>query len=722
MLAAMLTPATLAYAGNQALRGGLTVNLDVTSSDTAVGTITTSPVEFAGGAFSAFTASNPAASGTSTIALGTPAGFSTPNNFQQITATVTAPNISFSNVTVGRDLQVAVSVTLDSAPPSPVDVTIQSNAAGTVTVSNDAALAGTDTIVFEGVSSTFVGTIYVQGRAIGSTTVTAQAEGYNPRSASVQVQPSGFILNTSSFTTNTFQANTSIQVLPAILNPTTLQYAGNQPVRGGLTVNVPVTSSDDNVGVITTSPLAIGPNSFSGSTAFDPKAAGEALITVGVPTGFQQPANFTQITATVTAPSINIGNFTIGRDLQVQTSVSLAATPPSPVTVTVRTNAPGVATISQAGNLEGGQTIVFTNVTTANVGTIFIQGRSLGTTTITAEAAGYNDGTGNVTVNPSGFIFNTSSFTTNLFAGNSALTILPSVLDANLNYAGNQAVRGGLTVNVPLVVANPSVGVLTANPVAVGANSFSGATAFDPVGIGSTQITLGTPAGFSTPGNFQVITATVQAPAIFIGNVTVGKDLQEQRSVTLESAPPSPVTVTVRTGSALVATISENAALAGGDTITFTNVTGTFVGTISVQGRSVGTTSLTAEATGYAPSTNTVTVDPSGFLTFTGDFTTTAGAGNTNVAVFPVRLDPVTLNYASNQSVRGGLTVDVPVTSSNTNVGTITNGLLSFQAGMFSANTAFDPNAPGITTITVGVPTGFSMPSNFRQITATVGQ
>jgi hypothetical protein len=34
-------------------------------------------------------------------------------------------------------------------------------------------------------------------------------------------------------------------------------------------------------------------------------------------------------------------------------------------------------------------------------------------------------------------------------------------------------------------------------------------TAFDPLSPGATNISIGTPAGFSTPSNYQQITATV---------------------------------------------------------------------------------------------------------------------------------------------------------------------------------------------------------------------
>jgi hypothetical protein len=488
-------------------------------------------------------------------------------------------------------------------------------------------------------------------------------------------------------------------------------------------VNVPVTSDDENVGQILQSPLTFGPGQSAASTQFDPRASGTAIILAGVPAGFDTPTTFRQITATVTAPGINIGSFTIGRDLQVQATITLDVAPPSPVTVTVRSNATSVATITQNGTVEGGQAIVFPNVTTTTVGTIFVQGRAFGSTTLTADAAGYDDGSGSVTVEPSGFIINSpGNFTTNTFAANTNVQVTPARLSpTTLNWAGNQPLRGGLSVQVPVTVGDPEVGIITASPVTIGPGASSANTTFDPVGIGATTISVGTPAGFSTSSSFRQITATVTAPGINISNALVGKDLQVAISISLDAAPPTPTTFTVRTSATAVTTVSGDQLLEGGETVTFTNVTSTNVGTIYVQGRSIGAANLVAEGAGYATATTTVDVEPSGFIINSpGSFTTSSGAANTAIQITPARLNPVTLNWAGNQAVRGGLTVNVPVTSSNPAIGTLTPGTLVFGPSATFANTSFDPLAPGATTVSVGAPSGFSTPSNFRQITVTV--
>ena len=310
------------------------------------------------------------------------------------------------------------------------------------------------------------------------------------------------------------------------------------------------------------------------------------------------------------------------------------------------------------------------------------------------------------------------------FAANTPIQIASARLDpTTLNWAANQPLRGGLSVQAPVSVGDPDVGVITVSPVTIGPGVGTANTAFDPVGIGTTPISVGTPSGFSTSSTFAQITATVTAPGISISNVTVGRDLQVAVSLSLAAAPPTPTTFTVRTSAPAVTTVSDNPLLEGGETVTFTDVTSTNVGTIYVQGRSIGSADLIAEGTGYATATSTATVEPSGFIINSpGNFGTSAGAANTSIQITPARLNPVTLNWAANQAIRGGLTVEVPVTSSNPAVGTITIGTLGLGPAATSATTAFDPLAPGVATISVGVPAGFSTPGNFRQITATVGQ
>jgi hypothetical protein len=283
-------------------------------------------------------------------------------------------------------------------------------------------------------------------------------------------------------------------------------------------------------------------------------------------------------------------------------------------------------------------------------------------------------------------------------------------------------VRGGLTVSVAVANSDTNVGNVVGSPapIAAGTTTTSG-LAFHPKAAGTATLTITAPTGFVTPSNFQQVTAAVTAPSISISDVTVGKDLQTLLTISLQAAPPAPVTVTVTSADAAIASITANGTVAGGNVVTFTNVTTTTVGTLVVQGRSLGAVTLTAQAAGYTDGTSDVTVDPSGFFLNTGDFSVSASAANRQLNIGVGRLNPTTLNFVQSQALRGGLSIDVTITSSNGSVGTITGSPVRFNSGDSSnTSSAFDPSASGTATISVTPPTGFSSPSNFRQITATV--
>ena len=222
------------------------MNVPVTSSDTNVGTIVGSPAVFNAG--DAVRISRPPSirwrwARPRSASRRRPAS-STPSNFQSIAATVNSPNITIASATVGRDLQEGVSISLQSAPPSPVTVTVTSNNGAIATITKDGTVAGGTSLTFTNVTSTTVGTIFVQGRGLGNTTITVTAPGYVNGVSNVTVDPSGFILNMSNFTTTAVAANTTLRVDAALLNPGTLNYQQSQALRGGLTVNVAVTSSE----------------------------------------------------------------------------------------------------------------------------------------------------------------------------------------------------------------------------------------------------------------------------------------------------------------------------------------------------------------------------------------------------------------------------------------------------------------------------------------------
>ena len=199
-----------------------------------------------------------------------------------------------------------------------------------------------------------------------------------------------------------------------------------------------------------------------------------------------------------------------------------------PVTVTITSNDTSIATVSKSATTFGQPSVTFTNVTTASVGTIYVQGQTLGTTTLTATASGYNTGTGGVTVNPSGFVINPSqgNISTTPTSSATAVTLEPAILTPGiLTFAGAAELNPSIgPFNIGITSTNTAAGNITTSPVVFHGGDTSDSTTFQPAAAGTTNLVLGAqPAGFSTPTQYQQITANVVAAlGASIGNTTTG--------------------------------------------------------------------------------------------------------------------------------------------------------------------------------------------------------
>ena len=136
----------------------------------------------------------------------------------------------------------------------------------------------------------------------------------------------------------------------------------------------------------------------------------------------------------------------------------------------------------------------------------------------------------------------------------------------------------------------------------------------------------------------------VAALGASIGGTTTGVNLETPVNVELGTAPGSPgiavtVTLTNGTGTAVISNASSVAGVAGAP-VMFSNVTGTNVGTVWVQGLSTGTATLTVTAPGYTAGMGTVTIDPSGFIINSGNISTTTFSTPTTIDLQPAILNP----------------------------------------------------------------------------------
>ena len=725
---AYVDPVTHNFAGNQSIRGGLgTQTIQLKNSTTTVGTISKSSVTLKAGDASTTFTFHPLATGTTDLTATQPTGFVLPSNFPAMHVTVGQPTITMSSVNVGKDLQASDTVYLSAPAPSVtdapplggVDVTVTSADPSKVLLATSATAAGTPSItVHVNAGTQGLPVFYVQALAnSGTVTLTATAAGFDNGTTTVGLQPSGFLISSGAINSGS-TGDTTVTLSSAMLQPGTLAPSGfTQRVRpGAAPVNVTTNSSNTAVGTIT-SPVVFNTGASTATATFHPVSAGTTTVSIQTPTGFSTPSQFQSVLATVGLPGMTTNTaINVGKDLQVSNLVTLNAAPSSAVAVTITSNSPAVATVTSDPTVTGSGSVSFNNIT-ASTPSFYIQGRSIGATTLTVSAPGYADATIHVTVGPSGFVMDTTSFRTTAGA-DTTVSVAPAVLDSSsLNFVALQALRGGLTAQVSMTSGTPSIGTIT-SPINFNGNQAVGTATFHALTDGSTNLVVGVPAGFSAPTTFSNITASVGLPGLATNTVmTIGKDLEAFNQITLGETPSTAVSVTITANNPSIATVSSDPTMAGSTGVTFNSITST-TPAFYIQGLATGTATFTVSATGYNSATINVTVNPSGFTIATSSFATSVAA-DTNVTIAAGLLDPANLSLSVLQPVRGGLTLSVPVTSSSTGTGTVTSPV-SFTGGQGTGTSTFHAVAVGSSTITVGVPAGFSTPSTNTSITATV--
>ena len=291
----------------QAIGGGKSVSVNITSSSPGIGTVIPSSVSIAAGSSTGITQFQPASAGSTNLSVNTPTGFSPPAQYTSVTATVTTPGMSLtSGDTIGQNLQDQGLVGLGQEPFSNIRVTLTSNNPSLLLLSATANGTGSASITVTVPAGTLTATYYL--RAIGNSgtaTYTATAPGYASRTATVFLAPSGIVLASPyglGFTTLPFSiavANgpTPFTLYTAQLNPDN-SVGIIQELAGGNSISVSLSSSNAGAGTIS-SPVTIAGGATSATATFTPIKAGSTLITVAVPTGFTAPSNDTTVSVTV---------------------------------------------------------------------------------------------------------------------------------------------------------------------------------------------------------------------------------------------------------------------------------------------------------------------------------------------------------------------------------------------------------------------------------------
>jgi hypothetical protein len=452
--------------------------------------------------------------------------------------------------------------------------------------------------------------------------------------------------------------------------------------------------------------------------------AGQFAVTAVV--GSLSPASFTLNNTSVGLPAITVSNTSIGQNLQGTLTVTLpspAGTGGLQVTLTsgdanrllIAGHASAKVTVP-----EGQSQITVSAEALANTGSV----------TLTASATGLSDGTGVVTMTPSGFVLAEQNGVGGSFQIFQSLTTTLTVYSARLDTAGKyvekQPLRGsfGSTVTVP--VSSTSAGQVSPTSVTFNPGDSSATTTFKALSTGSATVTAQAPGGFSTltDGNNTVTATILQSGLIVPTGLTVGQNLQVSTSISLNGVVGSggvALTITSDDPSRLKFSAAPDTAGSGSLTINLPmNAHGTPDFYVQSFGSS-GTVGFTAQANGFGTASGTVALAPSGivFTNSSGGVPNPilAGAGGSpvTITVYSARLNS-TGNWVETQSIAGGLSATVNVTNSgNASVGTVNPTQVTIPAGFSSATTQFQPNATGTTNLTVSVPAtpaGFSTPSS----------
>ena len=520
------------------------VPVAVTSSNTSVGTVTGSPSSIGVGAYYTQAISFvPAGAGTTNLNITEPTGYSTPSNVAvQMVTTVTAPALNLSAPVIGNNLIAQGSISLGATPPATPpnpSITLTSSDPTHFLLTADATKVGSASITLPLTPGSFnVPAYYIEGQNFTGTaaitaTLTATSAGYANGTFTMTLYPTGLSFwpgSGGTLSTTTFSSPSVLTAYLVLLTPGTLNaYNYGFPLgpQAPGAVPVAVTSSSTSVGVLTGSPSSIGVGTYyTQAISFVPATAGTTNLTIAEPTGYFTPANVAvQIAATVTAPPISLSIPVIGNNMIAQGSVSLGAAPPSAETLTLTSSDPThfllTADPTKVGSaqiklqLTGGSQVI---------PPFYIEGQNFSgagaiTATLTASAAGYNDGTFTLTLYPTGLSYWPGSGGTLIVNANSSPAVLtvylvllsPGTLNA-YNYGFPLGPQAPGAVPVAVTSTNTGVGTVSGSPASIGVGAYyTQAISFVPVATGTTNLPLTTPGGYFTPSNVAVnLVVTVQ--------------------------------------------------------------------------------------------------------------------------------------------------------------------------------------------------------------------
>jgi hypothetical protein len=275
------------YVNTQALAGGLTANVTVTSSNTVVGTITGSPAMITGAnnTNTVPVSFQPASAGTTTLTAVTPTGYTTPFQVASLNVTVGQPRLVIdSGNTIGKNLQRSGTIILlgATAPTNGLVVHL-AGTPGLVSLSTTGTDAGSNSINVTIQSGQSSGTYFMYGlNDSGSATITATAPGVTTGTGTETLMPSGIVVygpqgaGITTFNTPLASGNQTLSVSTAQLDPSG-NFVQTQALAGNASLTVSLTNTDATVGTVPAT-VAITPGTDTSTAQFHPLKVGTTTV------------------------------------------------------------------------------------------------------------------------------------------------------------------------------------------------------------------------------------------------------------------------------------------------------------------------------------------------------------------------------------------------------------------------------------------------------------
>jgi hypothetical protein len=459
------------------------------------------------------------------------------------TAVYGQPALKVPSGAVGKNLQGFAAVELSEPAPEVggLQITITSADPARLLVSNAPDKQGSGSIVLN-VRPKFRGSPQFWLQALGDSgevEFTASAPGYAAGTGKVTLTPSAITidgpLELAEFSTTPRAWPSKIMFRAARLDES-LEVADVQPVRGGLSVEITVSSSDPKVGRLAENPPPLTSMQEASMVDFRPGIAGSTTLEVSAP-GFRSSAKKSRVVANVKLPGIGItDDHVIGKDLQIRGVLSLGEqAPESGVSVTLTSNNPESLLISRALN-EPGKPSLTVEIPGKGIGsTYYLQALAgSGTATYTATAPNFRSRTATVKFAPSGIVImlepagppdeaeierpESAGEKEHVFFAETSqekptpLMAFTAFLDPKTRRAADvtvQPLRAGVSASCKLTNSNPRVGKVDST-LTIPAGLEYAQFLFSPLSAGETRITITLPERFTTPSNGTVLRAVVK--------------------------------------------------------------------------------------------------------------------------------------------------------------------------------------------------------------------